>query len=217
MGTKMNIKDRNLYELICYAIFIVLIFIPGLYIKQLWKYDDTYIYHGGSTHTGDYSSSLFSILISGNAVWTIVGLLLIMIAITGLVLVILQYKSVDEKQNSKTVIIINIIYTVCFVFGSSIIFLVDNDSIYFNTEVCPGVFFWIQLIILVILSVYSYKTYIQFEKLVFNNTNDNELSSSLARIDSDADLLLKYKELLDTGIITEDDYNRKKKQLLKLE
>lgn len=48
------------------------------------------------------------------------------------------------------------------------------------------------------------------------NLYKNQKNNSSANISSNADELKKFKELLDNGIITQEEFNEKKKQLLNL-
>ena len=51
-----------------------------------------------------------------------------------------------------------------------------------------------------------------FGKKIINRKEQNISVNSI----SSADELRKYKELLDTGIITQDEFEKKKKQILNL-
>lgn len=46
----------------------------------------------------------------------------------------------------------------------------------------------------------------------YSNTNETTVTSNF----SAADELLKYKELLDAGVLTQEEFDSKKKQLLNL-
>lgn len=51
-------------------------------------------------------------------------------------------------------------------------------------------------------------------EIITENKNSIEYTPPTAQINSLADELLKYKQLLDMGAITQDEFNLKKKQLL---
>lgn len=58
--------------------------------------------------------------------------------------------------------------------------------------------------------------YNQIQSILRNNQNQKMISelSNQANIKNDMDELIKYKELLDQGIITQEEFDAKKKQLL---
>lgn len=51
---------------------------------------------------------------------------------------------------------------------------------------------------------------------LLNNRQSNKNTTTIANNNSNADELKKYKELLDSGVITQEEFDTKKKQLLNL-
>ena len=58
--------------------------------------------------------------------------------------------------------------------------------------------------------------YEEFYKLIMQKINDAKSNSSNSNNNSAADELKKFKELLDAGVINEEEFNKKKKELLNL-
>lgn len=78
-------------------------------------------------------------------------------------------------------------------------------------------------IVIVVLSIVALLGRIAYEKGLFNSVNSkknssvNAVNNSIPQPTYDAtDEIKKYKELFDSGAITEEEYNAKKKQLLGL-
>lgn len=59
-----------------------------------------------------------------------------------------------------------------------------------------------------------YFTKIEEWKIHFNNVLNGNVNSEMQAINSSADEIMKYKNLLDVGAITQEEFEAKKKQLL---
>lgn len=74
-----------------------------------------------------------------------------------------------------------------------------------------GVWFYMEIVLLISLTIYSY---ICYKKVC---EHGNIIRKKIQNDDSTADEIRKYKELLDNGIISEEEFKEKKNQLLKIQ
>lgn len=209
-----NVKQRNMLEIMGYIILVVCTFIPAMYNKGIWEWQESFVYHGASKLSYRISMSFFNAVFSGNTVHIILGLLVYAGLITGIVLAILQYNSKNEKQNNKVMIVISGISLAIYLICSISLFMFDIETTYFRYAYEASVLFWVVSILMVMLVAYSVFSFIKFNEEGLLHNADAQGQNAV--ILSDADELKKYKELLDEGIISQEEYEQKKKQLLGL-
>lgn len=212
-----NVKQRNLLEIIGYIILAICTFIPAMYNKGIWEWDESLsygVYHGVSKLSYRISMSFFNAVFSGNTVHIILGLLVYAGLIAGIVLAILQYSSKNEKQNNKVMIVISGITLAIYLVCSISLFMFDIETTYWRYDYEASVLFWVVAILMVMLVAFSVFSYVKINNdgLIVNENNNVQNSVNI----SDADELKKYKELLDEGIISQEEYEQKKKQILGL-
>ncbi len=209
-----NVKQRNMLEIMGYIILVVCTFIPAMYNKEIWEWQESSVYHGEAMLLYRVPMSFFNAVFSGNTVHILLGFLVYAGLITGLVLAILQYNSKNEKQNNKVMIVISGISLVIYLICSISLFMFEIETTYFEYRYEASVLFWVVAILMVMLVAYSVFSFIKFNKEGLLHNADAQGQNAV--ILSDADELKKYKELLDEGIISQEEYEQKKKQLLGL-
>lgn len=204
----MTAKQRNLISLVSYIFFLGLSLLPNMYKVEVWENLESFF--GGHVLRNKYSSSFFGTVFSAAAGHQVLGIAVYVACIAAIIMTIIQLTDKGEKQNSKMGVLFSALYAVAYLICSQALFYFSKKTTYGKNSYCPLALYWVQLaaaIMLVAFSVFSYKK-IQMSGLEVQGSTEQ------ANVLSAADQLRKYKELLDSGIITDDEYQTKKKQLL---
>lgn len=211
----MTKKNLNVVELILQSLAALLLFFPRMYCSEIWR-----IIPPPSVRTYQEYNSFFDVANSsynGNILpqilgYFMVGLMLVNIAI--LILTIFESSKISKVGN-KAHVIIPILIVAFF-----IIFTVAQDVIESNlgqSELkytfvfSPETLFYIEMFFLlcvVLVASMKCSKKIEEQPIRVKAVSCNE--------ESRADELKKYKDLLDSGVITQEEFDTKKKQLLGL-
>lgn len=195
----MSKSKLNLAGLVSQAISFVLLFIPGMYYWERWEEISW------GVHRLEYQrSASFSDVVSGD---NILGYLIILIMLCNLVLHIISiFKDIPKKTEmafpilSTATIIILILFSIM-------------ESIMDDYGYCTPVN-WLFYVNMLFLGTTTILAFMRLSKKV--KEEPTKKSASHTAFVSHADELSKYKELLDQGVITQEEFNAKKKQLLGL-
>lgn len=194
----MSTKKINLAELICQAIAIVLLFIPGIFNWEHWN-------------TVDWGVSELSLRMPITFIHTasntnaFLGYLTAAIMFINLALLILFiYKDIPHKVEKFYRILptASIILMVVFALLAGI----QDDYGYCATV---NWLFYVDMLFLAATTVLAFMRYSSKVK--------KEIPAKVTIVPaSNADELAKYKELFDGGVITQEEFEAKKGQLLDL-
>lgn len=217
----MKVKNRNLIELILQALTLILAFIPSFYKLEQWAADSDYIpnlnmYIPVQVLKDRDSLSLFDSLFNTDTMIMIFGMILFALFAFGTILYTLQFIAKDSKRNWKPTVIISIVEIIFFVICALLIETRDwsySDSEY---NYSLQIVFFVMLFVLVSLSVISIFGYIKAAKKGIIEETPKTYKVEIVKETNQTDELKKYKELLDNGTITQEEFDAKKKQLLGL-
>ena len=203
MEKKINISIviMSIIQGICY-------FTPFCISQEYWKYKKSIVYHGMSTLTSRSDINIFQIDTPLAKVLAIV-----LFCITLLTAIIYLLKALDyQSMICKNGWIVSIVYTatmVLFLIYTCDMASVEKISYRYTYSISWMFYIIIALnVISVILAIL-----IRFGKIITLPIKQN--SVMVKHSGDPLDELLTYKELLDEGVITEAEFNRKKEQLLK--
>lgn len=172
---------------------------------------------------GEYYISIFDLMIGGvpgmSAVFA-----LYLIALSSSVIISILYLVLGEEKLDKIAhfssVLNGLIYLVCGILTFCVVPLCIGNNMYANgINIGTGsIFFGIFNIILsfgsdAITYELSKKLKLDNEEETSNDKEDEEISSNEEK--EKISLLKEYKSLLDSGAITEDQYNKKRDELLK--
>lgn len=192
----MSKRNLNIIELILQGLAILLLFLPGMYSWEHWNEEAVGVYRRTLSmditffHAAGNTYDLFSFLIFGLMLSNIFILLL----------------SIFKSSKTNKVHIVVPILTIVFLALFSFIAGIRGEYGY-----CAPInwLFYIEMFFLIsIVFVAFMKNSKYIEEQSKKVVSDTAISS--------ADELKKYKELFDSGIITQEEFESKKKQLLGL-
>lgn len=198
----MNIKKRNIIEFFLQALLVGLLFVEefmgqyGIYVTSDYGY---------RVRTS-YKSIFYEAIIKTQYHNAFVCYLTIGVITIGLLTFIIQFIANDNSIVAAYIPVAEFIALIIFA-------LVEFNAKKIENQCKAGGIFYACLIITVILSAFSIMSYQKAKKDGFVT---NTATKKNVPVISNADELKKYKELLDSGAITQDEYNAKKKQLLNL-
>ncbi len=218
----MKVKTRNLIELILQCIALVLVFIPGFFEKHVIVYHLEYFMDLTKyiSSRGPYTYSLFGAFNNTNVVIMIISLLLFAAILCGVILYILQFIAKGNKRNWKPTLFVSsaefILFTITSLLIGAINYSEENTTTRYNYFCSLQIIFYIMLGVLIALMAISIIGYIIANKKGIIEETPKIYKAEIVKNISNADELKKFKELLDSGIITQEEFDEKKNQLLGL-
>ena len=217
----MKVKVRNLIELIFQSLVLVLAFIPGFFIDETWvpnyTYSPTLKYYIPSMRLKNrITLSMFDSLFNTTSTIQIVGIALFAAIVGGIVIYAMQFTAKDTKRNWKPTVLVTGAEVVLFAIFS---FLIETgDWTYMDNEYryTLKVMFYVIAVILVVLTAITVWGYIKAKNSGIVEEESKIYKAEIVKEASTTDELKNYKELLDSGVITQEEFDAKKKQLLGL-
>lgn len=209
----MKIKTKNLIQLISQGMALLLLIFPGFYVYEQWAADKSLFGVYEAKHTDNIS---FFAKMASTEIGLLFAILFIVIAIIALVVFILQcYKSVHIGY-AWTLPVVQFVCLLIYTAGfqrddASLTQWIDPTSHF--SKYPAGVLFYLFSAIIISLSVYSYLSERKISMYGIIKEQTIQHKSNLADAPSE---LLKYKDLLDKGVITQEEFEAKKKQVLGL-
>ena len=198
----MTKRTLNLIELILQAIACLLLFLPGMYYWEHWEKE----FFGGYRLVVRLSISFFHA--AGNTA-TFLGYLIAGLMFANVIILLFVIFGSSQMSKGKNIVHITIPFlTVALLILFSVIANAMDDYGY-----CAPVnsLFYFEMFLLLAVVVVSFMKCSQ--KIKEQPINVKVVSRDA---ESQADELKKFKELLDSGIITQEEFDAKKKQLLGL-
>lgn len=199
-------KNYKIVAMLLLIINFITCFIPGYFYEQVWKYE-----WPGSTQIAKYGCTMFDV---NTDVFSHSGpayIFACFVVICWVVCIAVILYSIVRSKDHKL-----ISFAPCFCFVPFITFIIymnsatyywDNSKGYTNYSV--NWLFYISLALQISAAAL----------MVIAMTAKEDLPLTFHRSSqriSQAEELSKYKELLDNGAITQEEYDKKKKQLLEL-
>lgn len=235
----MKVKTRNLIEIILQAVCLVLLFMTPFFVpftliatevKDLDLYSLTFTATGTVSWEEGWAQSILEstkYFAHGVPDWlnNLFAYGIVLLSIAGVVLFTIQFIAKKEKRNNPICLVppiaelvLLIIFTLAggHYFSEWDGFLYNEWSGDFYKEVLrPGTYYYVFLVALLTLVCISVVGYFLVKKrgIVEEDSPKVNISTIQAPL-SNADELKKYKELLDLGVITQEEFDEKKKQLL---
>lgn len=217
----MKVKVRNFFELILQALVLILGFIPSFYQCEEWIDDKQYIptmrdYVPIQTLSSREDYSLFDSLFNTDGIIMIVGMALFATFLLGSVFYFIQLTGTGAKRNWKPTVVLAVIETVLFTACS--ILIETNDWTHMDSEYQYSLqtIFFVMAAALLLLTVLTIFGYCKAAKLGLVEEEAQSSKVVVVNNSTNADELKKYKDLLDSGAISQEEYDEKKKQLLGL-
>ena len=198
----MNIKKRNIIGLFLQALLVGLLFVQ----EFMGQYSVFVTSDYGYRVRTSYESIFYEAIVKAQYHNAFVCYLTIGVIAIGLLAFIIQFIANDNSIAAAYIPVAEFIVLIIFA-------LVEFNAKNIENQCKAGGIFYACLIITVILSAFSILGYQKAKKDGF--VTDTATKKN-APVISNADELKKYKDLLDSGAITQDEYDAKKKQLLNL-
>ena len=167
----------------------------------------TFIWHcTNMSRTISKSSYSFSWMIDmqlgkGLIVWLLLGMIIVNI-IVSVITIFKENEFLNQKQMVVLPIIILVLYVILCFWGNSYSMTFEYNGEIRHASAGLGILFYVELVF------FSGNVIIEFAKQF--------LDMPYCKENSTTEELKKYKELFDSGVITRDEFDVKKKQLLGL-
>ena len=203
----MRIKTKNTLLLIFQAIALLLFFCPGVYTREFWLADGMY----GSCTLRDETAVSFFTKITEASVGKFIGVLALVATLALLVIFIIQ---ISSKMHIVQASIVSLFQAVAFLFYSTGYTEEPWDIGNSYYSYCVAFLFFLILGLMIAIAVISFVSDYKIKKYGIQDEQVKEATVYMPY--SNADELGKYKELLDKGVITQEEFEAKKKQLLGL-
>ena len=218
----MKVKKRNLIEMLLQGLFLIFTVIPGFILFQEWYDDYEYLpalnrYVSVKTLGYESLDSLLTTIFNQDFFTMLLGIIFCISIVGTMILFVLQWIGKDKKRNWILPLYGAAFEGVFFVMYSLLVGASDyviGDSEY---RISLNFAFFIMLALWIILIVISLWGYIKAQKHGIIEETPKVYNAKIVQGSlSNADELKKYKDLLDSGIITQEEFDVKKKQLLGL-
>jgi len=198
MISHLTIKQSNSIKLICCLMQILITFIPGMYIIKF------------STGYGEYSNSiecsysLIKMMIRTRDVLMLILIITYLICIINIMICILQHLDNHYLCNTQVLFYNELAFLIFYCISSFLVCKTYKGTSEITIHAKVYMLFWIEIMLTIGILVFSCKT----NKLLIDNDKTNRISKM--------DELLKYKKLLDLDVITKEDFDKLKKELIDL-
>ncbi len=188
----------------------VCLFIPYCFVEEYWKYEDSIVYHGQSRLMRETPVSIFGISTATGKVLAIILLISLLTAALGF---IMTYVKKQEKIGKfiNFVPLINLVLLAVFAFYAYA--FAENDTVYARFEWNINWLFYIIITLQIVTCIFG--LLLQFEKEEKVKTIPSKVEN-INSIESAAEKVRQYEELLDSGVISQEEFETKKKQILGL-
>lgn len=206
-------KRLILFSLVLSIIETVCLFVPYSFKEEVWRYDPSAIvYHGISTLQFEENVNILGIS-------TVIGRILEILVVVFMILSIIVYfqklLQKDNKLSKKYVLISIVSFALLVVFAFYAYAFAEYDTTNWRYEWTINWLFYIIIVLHILTIVFAFLIKSKnFDETTMKNEKANNYSSN--NDFSAAEEIKKYKELLDSGVINQEEYEAKKRQLLGL-
>ena len=189
----------------------ICLFIPYSFIEEHWKYDASAItYHGLSTLKYKENVNILGVSTGLGKILAIIVIALMLLSLVSFFMFFVQKKNKLTKNFYYTPII-SFLFLIFFAFYAFAIAEVDTTNWRYEWTINWLFYIIVAMHIITIVFAILLKT----NKFETTSVRVEQIKSNNS-LTSKADELKQYKELLDSGIITQEEFDAKKKQLLGL-
>ena len=207
----MKVKARNIIEVVLRVVILAMLCIPFFAVLEHWQYDNSIVYHGIASLKRTESVSALTVSFDIGGINVIAGILFMLALVVGIVLSIRQLLRKGQKANDKLLAVFSIIEFVTFVFFVVVVLLYRYESEFWRENAVPGVGLYLTSILVIASTLLTFIGYKQAKKNgIVEDTKPNGKGKEMSND------LRELKDLLDSGVITQEEYDAKKKQLLGL-
>lgn len=218
----MKVQKRNIVEIILHAVCIILLFIPGTYLLEHWEWDKDasttlfgVSFHGYMSLAREeplsYISSVFNPF-KTTALARAIGVVFLFVVFATLVIFLLQYLGKKVSRNSKLAAIFSVLSAVAFIVSTIVLCFSIKETTNFEFRYTLNWLWYILMIAFAATATVVVIGYFQANRVGVMREVTPSSSPSLNH--EAADELLKYKKLLDDGIISDEDFSIIKNRLL---
>ena len=205
---------KTLAALILQGIAILLLFIPAMFVRNHWMYESSIVFHGRATLQYTQSLSFANVVIIVGGIFWLLGIIVFMLLVCNWALTAIQYFSNNEKNFDKIQKILYPVQTIAFLAFVIVAISFIEDSYSWRMDMDEDYLVYIEGALLVALTVIAFIKNGQKGPIADAlNSKKEERTSPAGNI---AEELEQLKDLLDKGIITQEEFDAKKKQLLRL-
>lgn len=206
----MKIKSKNIIQAIIQALSILILFLPCVYTEEIWVDISG---HGGHYQLKNETAASFFRKLTMLNEGQFLGILVVCLMVILMIMLIVQ---IAKRNHIQIVPILALASSVLFFFYSLTCTEEPWDSgwgpsVYDAYTVSIGF-----ILILTLQLTMVIIGFISNSRIKQNGIIEEEKSQYIQSNISSADELGKYKELLDKGVITQEEFETKKKQLLGL-
>ena len=204
----MTKKKISLIQAIVQLIALASVFIPISFIRYFTRLEDDWY----SVKTFQYSESVFSATdMSNNLLW---GVLLIAASALSLIYFIL-YSSTNARFVRKfSCTVITILPLI--ILGACVYIIENATNSYLKSSEVFGTDWGFYLVCALYLSIFILELFKRFSGIDEEAQHKSAKTTTFIQPRSPAEELAKYKVLFDHGIISAQEYEAKKRQLLNL-
>ena len=207
----MKVKARNIIEVVLRVVILAMLCIPFFAVLEHWQYDNSIVYHGIASLKRTESVSALTVSFDIGGINVIAGILFMLALVVGIVLSIRQLLRKGQKANDKLLAVFSIIEFVTFVFFVVVVLLYRYESEFWRENAVPGVGLYLTSILVIASTLLTFIGYKHAKKNgIVEDTKPNGKGKEMSND------LRELKDLLDSGVITQEEYDAKKKQLLGL-
>jgi len=202
----MTKRNCNLIALFSQILSLLFLLVPRIYNYEKWVPTSLdYVLD----HTNAYSFLQINLAQYVSPIW-----LYLIVAIMGINIIILFLHLFDSSHKKMSMISIlpSFISLALMIAFTCVVLDFDYSSNMNKYRFSPNGLFFIEALLIIATIVFSLMAYLKSNK----DNNVATIPSTPIASKSGAEELKKYKELLDTGVITQEEFDAKKKQLLDL-
>ena len=196
----LSVTILSIIEAICY-------FTPVCISREYWKYKESIVYHGVAVKESSSSINIFEV---GGVLGKPLAILLFCITLFTAIVYLLKVMdySLEGFPEAWIISILHTSVMIVFLVYTCAIATIEEISFKFTYTVGWMFFVIIALnaIAVILAMLPKFGKIPNLERKQENRAQEKSVSS--------LDELLKYKELLDLGVLTQEEFEEKKKQIL---
>lgn len=211
----MNNKVKNSVEAIIQGFILFLIFLPGFYVYEKDSYSSGITKRSINLFKStDYISGwdYGNLDIPEETFYDLrrkLCIVVISIVVISTILFLIQLKANKNWGLLVCFPVFELVSLCIFSYYTADAYGFSGSAGYWTSEYLRlGVWFYIEIVLLISLSIYSFICYRKVDEY------GDIIKSKLSKVDSITDEIKKFKELLDNGVITEEEFQVKKDRLL---
>lgn len=182
---------------------IICLFIPFCFKEEHWEYTNSIVYHGESSHRYDINVNIFGVYHDFVTVLAIILIATMLVSFTAYLLLMLK------KENKLTSFApwLPILTFALLIIFTIISYSVRDDYTDWYFEWSINWLYYVIILLHIVVVIFSLI-------LKFKNLDDSVSSTIVSSTKGNYSELEELKSLLDKGILSQEEFEAKKKQLL---